>query len=110
MKQQQRASESLGASEPTSWDGEGATGTKDAMFDGCFADGDEEEAFIVAGAPLNESLATERSARRTVAQARAIMHDIKSSRGGYCSEGSNKKGVDAEKGKGKSKSRDNGGH
>ena len=60
MKQQQRASESLGASEPTSWDGEGA---EDPMFDGCFADEDEEEAFIVAGAPLDKALATERSAR-----------------------------------------------
>ena len=90
MKQQQRASESLGASEPTSWDGEGAAGAEDAMFDVCFADEDEEEAFIVAGAPLDKALATERSARRTVAQARAIMHDIKSSRGGSCSQGGKK--------------------
>ena len=61
MKQQQRASESWGVSEPTSW--EGAAGAEDAMFDGSFADEDEEEVFNVAGAPLNEALAAERSAK-----------------------------------------------
>ena len=47
-----------------------------------FADEDEEEAFNLAGTQLNEALASERNARRTDAPARAIMHDIKSSRGG----------------------------
>ena len=76
------ASESLGASETTCWDEEGAGDAEDDMFDGSFADEDEEKVFNVARAPLNKALAAERSARRTVAQARAIMHDIKSSRGG----------------------------
>ena len=35
----------------------------------------------LAETQLNEALPSERNARRTVAQARAIMHDIKSSRG-----------------------------
>ena len=77
------------------------------VFDGSFAHADEEEAFNFAGAHLNEALAVERSARRTVAQARAITHDIKSSRGGSDLHGASKKGVEAGKGKGKGQSRDN---
>ena len=70
-------------------------------FQGSFADKDEEEAFNLAGIQLNEALASERNARRTIAQARAIMHDVKSSRGGYYPQGANRKGSEAVKGKGK---------
>ena len=68
---------------------------------GSFADEAEEEAFNLARTQLHEALASERNAKRTAAQARAIMHDIKSSRGGYYPQGANKKGPEAEKGKGK---------
>ena len=57
--------------------------------------------FNLAGTELNEALASERNARRTVAQARAIMHDIESSRGGCYPLGANNKGSEAGKGKGK---------
>ena len=53
---------------------------------------DEEEAFNLARTQLHEALASERNARRTVAQARAIMHEIKSSRGGHHPQGASKKG------------------
>ena len=42
----------------------------------------KKKLFNLAGTQLNEVL-PQRNARRTVAQARAIMHDIKSSRVGY---------------------------
>ena len=57
----------------------GAGDAEDDIFDGSFADVDEEEAFNMAGAQLNDVIAAERSVRRTVTQAKAIMHDIKSS-------------------------------
>ena len=53
---------------------------------------------------LKETLASERNARTTVPQARAIMHDIKSSRGGYHPQGASKKGPGAGKDKGKAQS------
>ena len=74
---------------------------EDDPFEGTFADEDEEEAFNLARTHLNEALASERNARRTIAQAKAIMRDIKSSRGGYYHQGANKKGSEAVKGKGK---------
>ena len=74
---------------------------EDDPFEGSFADEDEDEAFHLAETQLNEALASERNARRTVAQARAIMHDIKSNRGGYYPHGANKKGSEAGEGKGK---------
>ena len=46
---------------------------------------------IWQGPQLHEPPASERNARRTGAQARAIMHDIKSSRGGYCPQGASKR-------------------
>ena len=52
----------------------------------------------LAGTQLKEALASERNARRTGAQARAIMHDIKSSRGGCYLKGASKKGQRGRKG------------
>ena len=46
-----------------------------------FVDVAYDEAHTLAEIQLDEAIAAERRARRTVAQARAIMHDIKSSRG-----------------------------
>ena len=83
---------------------------EDHQFEGSFADEDEEEAFNLAGTRLNEALASERIARRTVAQARAIMHDLKSCRGGYCPQGSNKKGSGAGKGKGEGQGKNRDSH
>ena len=85
----------------------GSWEVEDNQFEGSFADEDEEEAFNLAGTQLNEALASKRNARRTVAQTRAIMHDIKSSRGGYYLQGANKKGSGAGKGisKGQGKNR-----
>ena len=71
------AGELSGACEATSWDEAGTGDTEDDTFDESFAD-DEEEACNLPGAQLNDVLAAERSARRTVAQARVMMHDIKS--------------------------------
>ena len=77
------ASESRDAWEQASVDEDGTWEVEHDPFQGSFADEDEEEAFNLAGIQLNEALASERNARRTIAQARAIMHDVKSSRGGY---------------------------
>ena len=90
------------------WNEAGSWEAEDDQFEGSFADEDEEEAFNLAGAQLNEALASERNARRTVAQAEASMHDIRSSRGGCCPQGANKKGSGAGKGKrkGQGKNRD----
>ena len=93
------AGELSGACETTSWDEAGAGDTEDDTFDESFA-GDEEEACNLAGTQLNDVLAAERSARRTVAQARVMMHDIKSNWG---LQGKGKKGVEAGQGKGNSK-------
>ena len=87
--------------EQVSWDETRTWEDEGDQFEGSFADEDEEEAFNLAETQLNEALDSERNARRTVAQARAIMHDIKSSRGGYYPQGANKKGSEAGKGKGK---------
>ena len=76
------ASESRDAWEQASVDEAGTREDEDDQFEGSFADEDEEESFNLAGTQLHKALASERNARRTVAQARAIMHDIKSSRGG----------------------------
>ena len=77
------ANESRDAWEQASWDEAGSREAEDDQFEGSFADEEEEEeAFNLAETQLNEAFASERNARRTVAQARAIMHDIKSSRGG----------------------------
>ena len=84
-----------------SWDQAGTWEAEDDQFEGSIAIEDEGEAFNLAGAQLNKALASERNARRTVAQARAITYDIKSSRGGYYHQGANKKGSEAGKGKGK---------
>ena len=81
------ASESRDAWEQASWDEAGGWEAEDGQFEGSFADVDEEEAFTLALTQLNEALASERNARRTIAQARAIMHDIKSSRGDYYPQG-----------------------
>ena len=102
------ASESRDVLEQASWDEAGTWEPEDDQFGGSFADEDEEEAFNLAGTQLNEALASVRNARRIGAQARAIMHDIKSSRGGYCLQGANKKRSEAAEGKdnGESKNRD----
>ena len=76
------ANESRDAWEQASWDEVCSREAEDDQFEGSFADEDEEEAFHLACTQLNEAFASERNARRTVAQARAIMHDIKCSRGG----------------------------
>ena len=92
------ASESRDAWEQASWNEAGTWEDEDDQFEGSSADEDEEEeSFNLAGTQLNEARASERNARRTVAQARAIMHDIKSSRGGYYPQDANKKGSEAEK-------------
>ena len=92
-------SESRNAWEQASVDDAGTWEVEDDPFEGSFADEDEdedeEEAFNLAGTQLNEALASERNARRTIAQARAIM------RGGYYPQGANRKGSEAAKGKGK---------
>ena len=54
----------------------GSWEVEDNQFEGSFADEDEEEAFNLAGTQLNEALASKRNARRTVAQTRAIMHEL----------------------------------
>ena len=69
--------------ERDAWDEAGSWEAEEGQIEGSFADEDEEEAINLAGTQLNEALASGRNARRTVAQARAIMHDIKSSRVGY---------------------------
>ena len=51
--------------------------------------------------PMNEALACERNVRRTVAQTRATMHDIKSGRGGCHPRGASKEGSGAGKSKSK---------
>ena len=89
------ASESRDSWEQASW--EEADACEYDQFEGSFADEDEEEAFNLAG----EALASERNTRRTVAPARAIMHDIKSSPGVFHPQGANKKGSEAGQGKGK---------
>ena len=68
-------------------------------------DEDEEEVLSLAETQLNEAL--ERNARRTVAQARAVMHDIWGCRGGCCPQGPSKKGSRAGEGtsKGQCKNR-----
>ena len=99
-------SEPRDAWEQASVDEAGTWEDEDDPFEGSFADEDEEEAFHLAETQLNEALASERNARRTVAQARAIMHDIKSSRGGYYPQGASKKGSEAGKGKGKGQGKD----
>ena len=81
------------------WDEAGAWEAEVDQFDGSFADEDEEGGLNLAGTQLNEAVATERSARKTVARVRAS-HHTKSSRGGYCHQGANKTGSDAGKGKG----------
>ena len=95
------ASESRDAWEQASWKEAGSWEAEDDQFEGSFTDEHEEEAFLLAGNHLNEALVLERKARKTVAQARAIMHDIKTSRGGDYTQGTNKKGSQARKGKGK---------
>ena len=85
------ANESRDAWEQASWDEAGSWEAEDDQFEGSFADEDEEEAFNLADTQLNEALASERNARRTVAQAMAIMHDINSSRGAYYPQGASKK-------------------
>ena len=88
--------------EQTSWDETRTWEDEDDQFEGSFADEDEEEAFHLAETQLNEALASERNARRTVAQARAIMHETsRAVVGGYYPQGANKKGSEAGKGKGK---------
>ena len=77
------ANESRDAWEQASWEEAASWEAEGNQFEGSFADEDEEETFNLAGAHLNEGLGSERNARRTVAQARAITHDIKNSRGGY---------------------------
>ena len=94
-------SESMDACEQASEDESGTWEVEDDQIEGSFADEDEEEAFHLAETLLNEALASESKARRTITQARAIMHDIKSSRGGYYPQGARKKGSEAMKGKGK---------
>ena len=74
--------ETTEAWEHASWDESAARENEADYQDEGFADEDEEEAFTLAGTQLHETLAAERNARRTVAQARAIMHEIKSSGGG----------------------------
>ena len=81
----------MDACEAASEDETGTWDVEDNRFEGSFADEDEEEAFHLAETHLNEALASERNARRTIAQARAIMHDIKGS-GGYCPQGARRKG------------------
>ena len=88
-----------------SWEEAGSWEAEDDQFEGSFADEGEEEAFNLAETHLNEALASERNATRTVAQARAIMHYIKSSRGGYFPQGANKKGSGQERAKVKDKAR-----
>ena len=95
------ASESRDAWGLSSWDEGGTWEAEDDQFEGSFADEDEEEAFNLARTPLNETLASERNARRTVAEARATMRDITSSRGRSYPQGANKKGSEAGKGKSK---------
>ena len=87
-----------------SWEEIGSWEAEDDQFEGSIAGEDEEEALNLAETQLNEALASERNARRTVAQARAIMHDIKGSRGGN-PRSANKKGSDAGEGKGTGQSR-----
>ena len=106
MQSNETATESaLNANEPrdaweqASWDEAASWEAEDDQFGGSVADEDEEEAFNLTGTQLNEALASERNARRTVAQARAIMHDIKRSRGGNYPQGASKKGSGAGKGK-----------
>ena len=101
-------SEPRDAWEQASVDEAGTWEDEDDPFEGSFADEDEEEAFHLAETQLNEAPASERNARRTVAQARAIMHDVKNSRGGYYRQGASKKRSEAgeSKGKGQGKDRD----
>ena len=99
-------SEPRDAWEQASVDEAGTWEDEDDPFEGSFADEDEEEAFHLAETRLNEALASERNARRTVAQARAIMHDIKSSRDGCYLQGASKKRFEAGKGKGKGQGKD----
>ena len=69
------ANESRDAWEQASWDDAGSWEAEDDQFEGSVAD-EEDEAFNLAGTQLMEALASERNARRTVAQATATMHDI----------------------------------
>ena len=94
------ANESRDAWEQASWEA-GSWEAEDNQFEGSFADEEKEEAVNLAGTQLNVALASEKNARRMVAKARAIMHEIKSSLGGYCPQGANKKGSGAGKGKSK---------
>ena len=58
----------MDACDKASWDDAGAGDAEDDVFDGSFAGEDEEEAFNLAGTqPVNEALASEPTARRTVA-------------------------------------------
>ena len=98
-------SESRDAWEQASWDEAGTWEDEDDKFEGSIADEDEEEAFNLARTQLNEALASERNARRTVAQARAIMHDFKSSRGGYYPQGASRKVQRQERAKAEDKAR-----
>ena len=99
-------SEPRDAWEQASVDEAGTWEDEDHPFEGSFADEDEDEAFHLAETQLNEAFAPERNARRTVAQARAIMHEINSSRGGYDPQCASKKGSEAGEGKGKGQGKD----
>ena len=87
--------------EQASWDEPGSWEAEEDRF----AVERREEALNLPGAQLNEALASARNARRTVAQARAIMHDIMSSCGGYFPQGANRKGSGQERAKAKDKAR-----
>ena len=56
-----------------SWYEAGSWEADDDQFEGSFADEEEEQAFNLAGSQLNKALASGRYARRTLAQARAIV-------------------------------------
>ena len=75
------ANESRGAWEQASPDEAGSWEDEEAQLEGSFAEEDEEEPLNLAGTQLNDTLASERNTRRTVAQAREL---IKSSCGVYC--------------------------
>ena len=102
MHQSETAQSAWSTSEPrdaweqASVDEAGTWEDEDDQFEGSFTDEDEEEAFYLAGTQLNEALTSERNTRSTIAQARAIMHDIKSSRGGYYPQGASRKGSEAK--------------
>ena len=61
------ANESRDAWEQASWDEAGSWEAEEDQFEGSFADEEEGEAFTLAGTQLNEALASERNAKRTVA-------------------------------------------